>query len=76
LGLDQGVIHRIFGPSYDLTFENADGFPVIRVQCNRPDMGMRITLTFPVRASADVERFKERLVRLTLNKQYKRQGTA
>lgn len=61
---------------YEVVRDDTGGRRVVRLLWVDPRTGLRLQLTFPVEAPADLARFKERLVTMTLNKQSKGQGTA
>jgi hypothetical protein len=74
--MDPDLLRAFVGSAYELTLETVGGSPVIRARCIHPETGMKITLTFPVTAAADLRRFKERAVKVALAQAKGKQGTA
>lgn len=54
--------------TYDVQVEETNGKPVVRARSVHAGSGMKITLTFPVGAGADLAQFKERVVRSHLER--------
>lgn len=64
------------GADYEITVECANGHAIIRMRLVKGDTGLPVTLTFPVETVSNLDRFKQRLIQMILNKQNRRQGTA
>jgi hypothetical protein len=57
------------GPGCEVAEETTPaGRSVVRARGRHPGSGLNVTLVFPLDGSADLTAFKERLVRVTLNR--------